>query len=347
MKRLKSATRLTIYSSLIIITTIFLLYIILISDINKDLAHNNVQYSYQLFNISAVFLISITAVLSYFASSLIIDMIFNPIRLMITKVNEIGNMNFSKPLVIGSENDEIMEYALAFNNMSDKLKSYMERQKRFISDASHELVTPITVINGHANLLLRRWREQPELLDYELEIIKSESLRMNELVDGLLLLARSDSGKQSYVFERVRLAKLISESVSEAEIVAPDFAFEVSYGADIEIKCDELAIRRVLRIILSNAVKYSNSSRLIKIESYESHGLVNISVKDNGIGIAAEHLPHIFDRFYRVDDSRSKKTGSSGLGLAIAKEIISAHGGEIQVLSEPEKGCEFKVILSA
>lgn len=347
MKRIKSTTKLTFFTTLLITSLFILLYMMVVMDINADLLHKGINYSYFGASPTLVILLIITSALSYFVSSLIIDRIFNPIRLMITKVNEIGNMNFSKPLAISSENDEFTEYANAFNKMSENLKSHIERQKRFISDASHELVTPITVINGHADLLLRRWREQPEILDNELVIIKSEALRMNELVEGLLLLARSDSKKQVYKFERIELNKLILESVSDAKIIFPDFEFKTTLQDNVEIMCDELSVRQVLRIILSNAVKYSGSSRQIIISTSKTHSLVNITVTDFGIGIKEEHLPFIFDRFYRVDDSRSKKTGSSGLGLAIAKEIVTAHGGELNVVSEPGSGSKFTVILSS
>lgn len=346
MKKMKSTTQLTIFSTLLLTATIFILYVMLITDINSDMQSKGFHYTYAYIRSEAVILFLVTSILAFLASSIIIDKVLNPIRLMIFKVNEIGNMDFSKPLVINSEDEELREYVIAFNNMSRKLSSYINRQKRFISDASHELVTPITVINGHADLLMRRGREQPDLMDSELKIIKAEALRMDELINSLLLLARSDSGRQNYTFEHIMISGLIKESILEAKVIAPDFDFELKMDRDINVKCDEYAIHRVLRIILSNAIKYSGDSKCIQIKAYESHGLLYVSVKDNGIGIASEHLPRIFDRFYRVDDSRSKKTGSSGLGLAIAKEIINAHGGSIQVFSETDSGTEFSFILS-
>jgi len=262
---------------------------------------------------------------------------------------EISEMDFSKPLIINSEDEELMEYVTAFNNMSEKLSNYIERQKRFISDASHELATPITILNGHADLLLRHGNKNPELLENSLIIIKTEALRMYELVDSLLLLARSDNKKQNYNFIRIDISELLKECVTEAMIIAPDFIFETDIGCGIFVKCDEYAIRRVMRIILSNAIKYIGGTekiKLIKIKCSESHGLITVFVKDNGIGIPAEHLPMIFDRFYRVDDSRSKKTGSNGLGLAIAKEIIEAHGGSIKASSKPGEETEVSFIIS-
>ena len=350
MKKMNSAARLTVFSMITITVAVFILYLMLTMEIRSDAVRQGVEFTYSLSNLlSVAALLIATIIFAYFASSLIIDKILNPIRLITAKVKKISEMDFSKPLAIETEDDELREYVVAFNNMSEKLNSYIERQKRFISDASHELATPITAINGHADLLLRRGKENLELLDNGLAVIKTEALRMNELVDSLLLLARSDSNKQSYTFLRTDITELLNESIAEAMIIAPDFVFEMDIGCGIAVKCDEYAIRRVMRIILSNAVKYSGTGnkKLIQIKCHESHGLVTVFVKDNGIGIPSEHLPRIFDRFYRVDDSRSKKTGSSGLGLAIAKEIIDAHGGSIQACSKPGEGTEFSFALSA
>jgi two-component system OmpR family sensor kinase len=146
------------------------------------------------------------------------------------------------------------------------------------------------------------------------------------------------------------LSKLITEATDEAKFIAPEFAFETDIENNIVASCDEYAIRRVMRILFSNAVKYSKGTeatdRRIEVNLSVSHGLAKIVVRDNGIGIAQEHLPLIFGRFYRVDESRSKKTGSSGLGLSIAWEIVSAHGGEIQAASALGEWTEFTVTLS-
>lgn len=345
-RRIKNTAQLKIFITLLLVSIILILYLLLISDVNAEMLDKGINYVYIPFKSEIIILFIITAILAYTASSIIIDRILNPIRIMISKVNDIGNMNFSKPLVIRSEDEELREYVIAFNNMSEKLSNYIEQQKRFISDASHELVTPITVINGHANLLLRHGKRQPELLESGLNTIQSEALKMDELIDNLLLLARSDSKKQIYNFEYVSVSRLITESIIEAELIAPDFHFEFFIDQEVNIKCDEYAIRRVLRIILSNAVKYSGDSNTIQIIAYKSHELINIQIKDNGIGISTENQAHIFDRFYRVDDSRSKQSGGTGLGLSIAKEIILAHGGNIQVSGEINIGTVFTITLS-
>ena len=258
---MKRATQLTIFSTALIIATVILLYLMLISELNTDM------------NPEHLIVLVPAAVLAYLVSALVIDQTLNPIRLMISKVREVGNMDFSKPLVIDGSDDELREYVAAFNTMSQKLSSYIELQKQFISDASHELATPITVINGHADMLLRRGEEHPEMIGSGLAIIKSEILKMDGLVDSLLLLARSDSGKQTYAFEPADLSGLLVESIEEAVLMAPDFTFESDIEPGIIARCDEYAIRRVMRIILTNAVKYSDEGRLIKIKASATHGM--------------------------------------------------------------------------
>jgi len=349
--KMKRATQLTLFSTGLLTMAMLFLYVMIIADINADMQYRGIaDYNmHNFFNPNVLIMFVAAAVLAYVASAIIIDKTLNPIRIMIFKINEIGNMDFSKRLAIDEEDDELREFAYAINDMARKLNLYIERQKRFISDASHELATPITVINGYADLLLRRGKENPSLTETGLETIKAEALRMDGLINSLLLLARSDSGKQDYVFEKVNLTLLLEESIAEAAIIAPNFTFQKNIKQNLTARCDEYAIRRVLRILLSNAIRYAENEKQIQIEASASHEMIQISVKDNGIGIPAEHLSRIFERFYRVDSSRSKKTGSSGLGLAIAKEIINAHGGNIQAYSPITKvreGTEFRITLS-
>jgi signal transduction histidine kinase len=357
---MKNTTKLIIFSTVSLTAAIVILYTLLIFDVSRDLREQGIDYRFTME--TPVVIVVITALLAVVISSVVIDQILNPIRLMITKVREIEKMKFSSPLIIQTEDDELREYVSAFNSMSQHLSRYIERQKRFISDASHELTTPITVINGHTDLMLRRCLNQPDLMENSLKIVRTEALRMSELVDSLLLLARSDSAQQKYVFESHDIATLLNESAAEARLIAPAFTIYIKIETPVTLICDAYALKRVFRIVLSNAIKYAGKC---DISVQASHGLAHIVFRDNGIGIAPEHLPNVFERFYRVDDSRTrkrsapfysenrlgevshgmKKTGSSGLGLAIAKEIIHAHGGDITAESEPGKGAAFRIVI--
>ncbi|MCL2197827.1 MAG: HAMP domain-containing histidine kinase [Defluviitaleaceae bacterium] len=341
MFKLKRATQYTLFATGLMIFSIFILYLMLIGDISahlRGMGLNPAEYTFIGERHLLIFIVA--AAIAFTVSSVIIENVLNPLRQMISKVNEIAEMKFDKPLIIDEEDDELREYALAFNTMAAKLNRYIEMQKRFVSDASHELATPITVINGHADMLLRRGHNRESL-----ETIKEEIMRMNGLVDSLLLLARSDNAEQSYNFEKTDVERLLQESIEEMQLVAPDFIFQISTDDNLSsVEIDAYAIRRVMRILLTNAVKYSGEEKTIKITVAQNHGKTEISVKDHGIGIPKEHLPRIFERFYRVDPSRNRKTGSNGLGLAIAQEIITAHGGEIHAESDG-KGTEIKFCL--
>jgi signal transduction histidine kinase len=339
---MKNATKLVLFATLMITAVLFVVYLSLIAEINTELHSRGIDYAYPYASLVPIVALLVTAVVTFGISFALVDQLLNPIRLMIAKVKELDRMKPSAPLRIPSGDDELREYADAFNHMSQNLRGYIERQKRFISDASHELTTPITIINGHADLLLRHAKAQPELLDNGLTVIKNEVLRMSQLVDGLLLLARSDNARQEYAFERQDLSLLIHESIAEARLIAPHFVFAADIEGGISATCDAYAIRRVLRILFNNAIKYAGRCT---VKAYASHGLAHIDITDDGIGIASEHVPRIFDRFYRVDDSRNKKTGSSGLGLAIAQEIVHAHGGEITAASEIGQGTTFAIVL--
>ena len=337
MPKMKRATQLVLFSTGLMLTAVFVLYVMLIAETGMEFLR-----AYHIFPFV------MTIVIAYTVSSIVIDQVLNPIRLMIAKVREIGDMNFTKPLVIDEDDDELREYAFQFNNMAQKLNQYIERQKRFVSDASHELATPITIINGHADLLLRHGiNNDPQLLENGLSTIKQEIMRMNDLVESLLTLARSDSGKENYIFQSTNITKLLTESITEMQTIAPNFTVELNASEHLTANCDEYTIRRVMRIILSNAIKYAKEGQHVEIGASAVHGFVEVVVKDNGIGIPESHLPYIFQRFYRVDDSRSKKTGSSGLGLAIAKEIIDAHGGEIAAYSTLGAGAEIRFRISS
>jgi len=330
MPKINRATQLTLFATGLMLMAIFVLYIMLIAEFGIEILRT---YHF-------VWLIGAAALFAYVISAIIIDQVLNPMRLMLAKVREIGDMNFTKPLVISDDDDELREYAFQFNNMAQKLNQYIERQKRFVSDASHELSTPITIINGHADLLLRHGIDgDSALLERGLSTIKQEILRMNALVENLLALARNDSGREVYTFQPTNMTVLLADAAEEMQAISPHLKVTLTTEPNIFTHCDEYAIRRVMRIILTNAIRYTaQDDGMIEIGATAKHGFTEIYVRDNGTGIPAAHLEKIFQRFYRVDASRSKKTGSSGLGLAIAKEIIAAHGGEISAKSPADWG---------
>jgi len=343
---MKRATQFTLFATVLIVVSMLVIYAVILADFISHLQAYGLEINISGFvGARHLLVLAIVAVIAYTVSSIIIENVLNPMRQMTSKIKELGEMNFDSPLVIDEDDDELREYAFQFNTMSSKLSRYIEMHKRFVSDASHELATPITIINGHADLLLRRAApiEGNEIFKDGLSTIKQEIMRMSGLVDSLLLLARSDSGSQNYKFEPTEINNLLEDAVEESRLLAPEFTFEKDFQLtkNNKIVCDEYAIRRVMRILLSNAIKFSSIEREphITVAATEAHGMLNVSITDNGIGIPPEHLPRIFERFYRVDGSRNRNYGGSGLGLAIAREIILAHGGKIHSAST-ENGTE-------
>ncbi len=285
----------------------------------------------------ALFLIMV-AVVCFVISVLIIDKVLNPVRVMIEKVKSISNQNFNSKIFIDSAEDELREYAYAFNQMSSKISAYIDNQKQFISDASHELVTPITVIVGHTDMLMRWGKDDAETLHAGLGTIKEEALSMNELIENLLFFSRTDNKMMQYDMKRFHLTSLIEECVSEQKMLHAEFDIAYESTEPIEIVADYNAIKQVIRIVFANSVKYSEHKKQIVVTVETEAQYANLSISDKGLGIEQEYLEKIFNRFFRIDDSRTRQTGGTGLGLAIAKEIIEAHGYTISAQSKPGEG---------
>jgi signal transduction histidine kinase len=286
---------------------------------------------------------------SFLISSLIIDRAMNPLREMTEKLHSIAGRNYKTKIFIDSAEEELRAYAMAFNDMASKVNDHIERQKQFISDASHELTTPVAVIAGHSDMLLRWGKDDPALLMGSLETIRREAFAMDALIQDLLFFARTDSGRQQYDRQETDLAALAAVCVSEQRLLHPDF--QIALTADRETRLaarvDAEAMKRVFRILFDNAVKYSAHAKRIHVSLDAEAGFVRVRVADSGVGMERIHIEKIFDRFYRVDDARARESGGSGLGLAIAKEIVDAHGGTIRADSAPDAGTTVTMRLRA
>lgn len=222
-----------------------------------------------------------------------------------------------------------------------------EKQSGFVADASHELRTPLAVIQTHLELL---FRHPSKTIEEESETIfksLSEVKRVNKLVEDLLTLARTDSNDQLInpnVFSMDKLLELIVEQVEPiAEL--KDIKMEKKIEQNLLFYGDKERLHQLFVILLDNAIKYTPSGGLISIFAKKEGNYLKVSISDNGIGISEKDLPHIFDRFYRSDKSRSRSEGGTGLGLSIAKWIVEAHSGQISVISQLTKGTQFMIKL--
>ena len=241
---------------------------------------------------------------------------------------------------------ELRGVAQAINDMLDRVNRAYSAQMRFVSDASHELRTPIAVIQGYAALLDRWGKSDPEALQESIDAIRSEAAAMERLVEQLLFLARGDNDSQPVKKERLDLTRLAGEVLREEEMIHPDRLFLPRWGEEpVTVFADPGLMKQLMRILVDNSVKYSGEGDKVYLRVTERQGYARVTVQDEGMGIPPEGIPHIFERFYRTDQSRDRKTGGTGLGLAIAKWIVERHGGWFEVLSREGIGTRMTMVL--
>jgi two-component system sensor histidine kinase ArlS len=265
-----------------------------------------------------------------------------PLEDLSKKMKEKSTENLGEEIQFIDNQDEISELIKSFNRMSRRLNKSFEAQKEFVENASHELKTPLSVIQANLDTALDDGdiskKELKKLLDSSKENVKF----MNKLTEDLLLLSVLEHEVES---EEVELKSLFLELTKEASRMVDSQNIEIDFndkGKEFIVKGNEVLYKRAFMNILENAIKYSDASK-IEIGLEKEKKSVKVIIEDNGKGISKEHLDKIFDRFYRVDKSRSRKTGGSGLGLSIAKKIIESYGGNIKVESKKGNGTKFVI----
>ena len=240
---------------------------------------------------------------------------------------------------------ELAGLETAVNKLMSRMRDSYRQQARFVSDASHELRTPIAVIRGYADLLDRWGKTDEKILEESIAAIKDESESMQHLVEQLLFLARGDSGRTTLSITDFDMTEMMREVWEESAMIDKDHSYLFEGEEPIPARGDVSLIKQAARILIENASKYTPAGGEIILRSLTVDGHPAFSVQDSGIGISESDIPHIFERFYRADDSRSKQTGGSGLGLAIAKWIIERHGGHFEVISRKDIGTRITVII--
>ena len=245
-----------------------------------------------------------------------------------------------------TNDSELKGLEAAINSMIDRLRDSYRQQVRFVSDASHELRTPIAVIKGYADMLDRWGKDDPKILEESITAIRKESSHMNELVEQLLFLARGDSGRQPVNIEHISINEVMKEVYEESLMIDGNHTYEFKSSGNIEADADEAMLKQAVRILVDNAAKYTDNGDGITLGcGYNDDGRPMLYVQDNGIGMSSEDVKHVFERFYRADNARYSKAQGSGLGLSIAKWIIDRHGGYFDVLSRKDIGTRITVIL--
>lgn len=256
----------------------------------------------------------------------------------------VNNLNSRRLNVEGTKN-ELKDLAAVINNMLDRLEVSYESQKQFVSDASHELRTPIAVIQGYGNLLNRWGTSNEEVLQESIEAINNEAKSMQELVEKLLFLSRHDKKTLKLDKKKFNMCQVVEEMVKETKLVVRDRVIEAPVLQDVQVYGDKQALKQAIRIFIDNAVKYTKEGDTISITCLNEDGDCVIAVKDTGIGMTRKDVDNIFERFYRSDQVRNEKISGHGLGLSIAKLIVLGHTGKIKVRSQLTRGTTFTITL--
>jgi heavy metal sensor kinase len=269
-----------------------------------------------------------------------------PVDRMAGQAKRITADELGERLPVENPEDELGRLAATFNRMFARLEHSFEQLRRFTADASHELRTPLTVIRsvGEVGLEERRGEEQyREIIGSMLE----EADRLARLVDSLLCLSRADGGQVRLHLETTDLAVLAEDVAQQLSVLAEEKGMAIHLDASVAAvaRVDATVVRQALINLVDNAIKYGAPQSEIRVAVAQVSGRVELTVRDTGPGIAAEHHDRIFDRFYRVDKARSRQMGGAGLGLAIVRWAAEAHGGEIVLESETGRGSTFRIIL--
>ena len=284
--------------------------------------------------------VAVCFVLALLAGHFISRRILTPIREITWTARSIEVEQMGRRLDVPRARDELSELARTFNRMLDRLQEGFRQEQRFVSDASHELRTPLTVILGYSDLLSRWGREDKNILNEGITAIRSEAENMQQLIEKLLFLARADQKRQAVNKEEVDFAELLADTMEKMQMVTTSHEVTLGRNDPAVVDGDPVLLRQLLRIFLENSLKYTPAGGHIHAYSILSpdHSAIIVTLADDGIGIAPEHQDRIFDRFYRVDSSRTKETGGSGLGLSIARWIADQHEIKVMLKSAIDEG---------
>jgi len=297
--------------------------------IAKSLAQEKLYLFLLMAAIAVAYLLTITIIVVKGSKAL--QKMLKPIDDMIATARSISARDLNKRLDVVYSHDELKELAETFNEMLGRIQASYEQQNQFVSDASHELRTPISVIQGYANLLQRWGKEEKDVLDESVNAIKNEADSMKDLVEKLLFLARADKNIQRLEKYPFSVNELIDEVVSETKLIDTQHHIIGEMSVPVTMDADRGLIKQALRIFIDNSIKFTQPGGTIRINGQLASDKLTIRIEDTGAGISKENLPFIFNRFYKCDKSRSREDGGTGLGLSIAKWIIEKHYGTIDV----------------
>ncbi len=284
------------------------------------------------------------AVLAVVGGRILAARSLRPVGTMATAARRISVENLADRLERSGTGDELDQLAETFNDMLTRLEKQVAQLQQFIADAAHELRTPLAALRGNAEVALSGRRPADELRAVLADAIE-EYDRLSRIADDLLLLARADAGQKLIRSARFPLDRAVVDVVDlfSPEAEERGVSLVLSDRNEIWIDGDDGRLRQMLSNLLDNAIKFTPDGGMVRVSQSTSNGMIELTVRDTGVGIAPEHLPHVFDRFYRADRARTHDGGGAGLGLSICRTIVEAHGGDIRLTSRPGGGTTVSV----
>ena len=307
---------------------------------------NQVSEIYDRLNTLSIIFICIGVAIAIIMSIILGQKIVKPIKNIIRTTEKITTDDLNQRIEEPEQDDELKTLTQIINQMLDRLENSFENQSKFVSDASHELRTPLAIIKGYAEIIKKRRFSDEEIFEESIDSIINETENMKNLVQKLLFLAKGEITKINTNFQIIEMKEFVQQIHTDTEVSSKSHKFYLEKNEEYKVEADVTLLQQAIRALIENAIKYSEENTNIYIESIIKDGKKGIvSIRDEGVGISEEDTKRIFDRFYRVDDSRTKATGGTGLGLAIVKRIVEIHKGEIEILSELGKGTKISIIL--
>lgn len=271
---------------------------------------------------------------------------FQPIERLIYTARTIKAGDLHQRVPVPETSDEIQHLALTFNEMLDSLEQQLARQRRFTADVSHELRTPVAAIRSMTDVALEQGPQEDEHTTI-LRNVNSQAERLGRLISDLLTLVRADDGHIAFEQEPVHLDRLATDVAETMQWLAEERGIRLQVRANPSalIVGDEARLMQLMMNLIDNALNYTGKGGQVTLSVDQKSANIYLQVSDTGLGIAPEHIKHIFERFYRTDTARSRATGGTGLGLAIVEWVVREHHGTIRVDSQPGQGTTFTVIL--
>jgi signal transduction histidine kinase len=311
-----------------------------------DIEYSEWQFRDTLFGIWVLSLLLTAAIAAWYVGSALrpITDLTRRVAGLTETISDSRQTSLLEPLPVVNPNDEVGKLASTFNLLFSRVDAVVRQLRQFVSDASHELRTPLSVLRGETHYLTEQERS-PEEYRGTLRIIEGELVALTRIVEGLFTLSMADAGQLRLSLEPLYLDEVLEEACGIASPVARRKNIKIERLAwdEVPFAGDQALLRQLFLILLENAIKYSSTGAVIRVMIHVADGRPRVIVRDQGMGIAAEHLPHIFERFYRAAPDPNEESRSGGLGLAIAEAIIHAHHGTIECASKVGEGSSFTV----